>query len=93
MTTVPVVSRSGFAAGDAVLLQGGEVDVVVTYPGPIAANDVTVALQRVGAGDDMGYNAIPFSDGLGTFGAQRMYGVQPGTYRVAYESCSTTCSS
>ena len=92
MTTVPVAAGADSPLANAVLLQGGEVDVVVTYPGPIAANDVTVALQRVGAGDDMGYNAIPFSDGLGTFGAQRMYGVQPGTYRVAYESCSTTCT-
>ncbi len=92
MTTVPVSAGADSPLGTAVLLQGGEVDVVVTYPGPTAANDVTVALERVGAGDDMGYNAIPFSDGLGAFGAQRMYGVQPGTYHVAYEHCTSSCT-
>jgi len=91
MTSVPVTAGADTPLADETFLQGGEVDVVVTYPGPTAANDVTVALQRVGTGDDMGYNAAAVSDGLGAFGAQRMYGVQPGTYRVAYESCSTTC--
>ena len=92
MTTVPVTAGADSPLANEVLLQGGELDVVVTYPGPTTANDITVVLQPVSAADDMGYNAIPFSDDLGTFGAQRMYGVQPGTYHVAYERCPTTCT-
>ena len=92
MTTIAVTAGADSPLATQTLLQGGEVDVALTYPGPTTASDVTVALQPLSGADDMGYNAIPFSDNLGTFGAQRIYGVQPGSYRVAYEHCTTSCT-